>query len=121
MNTSTKTYWEEWTNIVLGIWLIASTWELQYAHMSLVAWNSYAVGAAVTLIGATALISPSARKEMTNMILGLWLMASPWVLETHHHAAATANTFIVGLIVFVVAAFAAHQVTGGGRHAGSLR
>ncbi|HKJ22321.1 MAG TPA: SPW repeat protein [Gammaproteobacteria bacterium] len=104
-----KTHWENWTNIVLGVWLVASTWELQYAHMSLVAWNSYLAGFAVTIIAAAALTSPSAKKEMTNMGLGVWLMASPWLLETHHHVAATANTFSVGILVFLVASFAAYQ------------
>jgi chaperone required for assembly of F1-ATPase len=99
-----KTHWQDWTNAVLGIWLIASTWELQYAHMSLVSWNSYAVGAVITLIAAAALTSPSTRKELTIMALSLWLIASPWLLETHHHVAATANTFIVGLVVFAVTA-----------------
>jgi len=106
-----KTYWENWTNIVLGVWLIAATWELQYAHLSLVAMNGYLVGFAVTSIAAAALTSPSTRKEMANMGLGLWLMASPWVLETHHHAAATANTFVVGLAIFIVAAFASHEIS----------
>lgn len=104
-----KTYWEDWIIIILGLWLIASTWELRFAHMSLESWNCYAVGTALVALSATALSSPSAKKETLNMVLGLWLMASPWVLETHHHASATANTFIVGLIVFVVAAIASRQ------------
>lgn len=116
-----KAYWEDWTNAVLGIWLIASTWELRVAHMSLVAWNSYVVGAFITMIAVAALTSPSTKKEMTNMALGLWLVASPWLLETHHHAAATANTFIVGLVVFVVSAFAARRGSGTPKHAGSLQ
>lgn len=104
-----KTHWENWINIVLGIWLVVSTWELQYAHMGLESWNSYLVGTAVVALSATALTSPSTIKQMANMGLGLWLMASPWVLQTHHHGAATANVFIVGLVVFVVAAVATRQ------------
>lgn len=111
-----KTYWENWTNILLGTWLIVSTWELQYAYLSAVAVNGYLVGFAVALIAAAALTSPSTRKEMTNMGLGLWLMASPWVLETHHHAAATANTFVVGLAIFIVAAFASHEISANTKH-----
>lgn len=91
---------------------------LELAYPRLKSSESYAVGAALVALSATALTSPSTKKEMTNMGLGLWLMASPWVLETHHHAAATANTFIVGLVVFVVVAIATRQV-GAKREVGS--
>jgi hypothetical protein len=43
--------WEEWVNLLLGIWLIASPWVLGFAHTSAMHF-SIGVGAAVTFLAA---------------------------------------------------------------------
>lgn len=55
------------------------------------------------MVAAWALFVPGTRKELSTMLLGLWLMSSPWILQCHHIAAAAANEFIVGLAVTVLA------------------
>jgi hypothetical protein len=41
--------WEEWTNLVLGLWLIASPWVLGFAHLRAMHF-SVAIGAVVTFM-----------------------------------------------------------------------
>ena len=43
--------WEEWANLLLGIWLIISPWVLGFAHTSAMHF-SIGVGAAVTFLAA---------------------------------------------------------------------
>lgn len=43
--------WEEWTNLLLGIWLVASPWVLGFAHTSAMHF-SIGVGAAVAFLAA---------------------------------------------------------------------
>jgi hypothetical protein len=42
-------YWEEWTNLVAGVWLIVSPWVLGFTHTSAMHF-SIAVGAAVAFL-----------------------------------------------------------------------
>ena len=41
--------WEEWTNVVVGLWLIASPWALGFAHLRAMHF-SVGVGAVVTFM-----------------------------------------------------------------------
>jgi SPW repeat len=43
--------WEEWANLLVGIWLIISPWMLGFAHTSAMHF-SIGVGAAVTFLAA---------------------------------------------------------------------
>jgi len=43
--------WEEWTNLILGIWLIASPWILGFAHTRAMHF-SIGVGLAITFLAA---------------------------------------------------------------------
>lgn len=44
-------YWEEWTNLLVGIWLVMSPWVLGFAHTSAMHF-SIAVGTAVAFMAA---------------------------------------------------------------------
>ncbi len=44
-------YWEEWVNLLLGLWLIVSPWLLGFAHTRAMHF-SIAVGVAVTFLAA---------------------------------------------------------------------
>jgi hypothetical protein len=44
-------YWEEWTNLLAGVWLIVSPWALGFTHTSAMHF-SIAVGAAVAFLAA---------------------------------------------------------------------
>ena len=47
--------WEEWVNIVLGVWVAISPWTFGYAKDASLLWNSLVVGLAVTILSAAAL------------------------------------------------------------------
>jgi hypothetical protein len=72
-------------NVVAGIGLAVSPWLAGYAGEAYAAWNAWIVGAAIAL-------------------LGLWAIASPWLLGFSAVSGAVAFHVILGVIV---AAFAA--------------
>ncbi len=39
------------------------------------------------------------REEWAGVVLGVWLLASPWVLGFSHHLAATLNALLIGTIL----------------------
>ena len=102
-----KTRWQDWLNLVFGLWLFFSPWLLQYftarpyTDQTYALWNSVVFGAAVFVFAAWALFAPRKWEEWTNLILGLWLIASPWVLGFHTYTVAAANMVIVGVVIAV--------------------
>ena len=69
----------DWITLIIGIWLILSPWILRYHHLDY-AWNSYISGALVAVLSIFALKKRNEWIEWVNMIIGLWLFFSPWLL-----------------------------------------
>jgi hypothetical protein len=87
-------------NIVLGIWVIVSPFVLAF-HSSKAVWSNVVTG---VIVGILALIRWSVRQpgwSWLNLILGAWLVISPFVLVLS--AAAMWNNVILGIIIAALA------------------
>ncbi|HZQ61455.1 MAG TPA: SPW repeat protein [Casimicrobiaceae bacterium] len=108
--------WQDWVNLILGVWLFLSTWIMGYADAgSAAAWNAWILGVGVFVFAAIAVSMPKVWEEVINVLLGIWLIISPWVLGFTDMRRVETNTVIVGIIVLALAAWAMamarHQVT----------
>lgn len=67
--------------VVLGLWMMAAPWLLDYGYLTSAFWNSMIVGAAVVLIAAARIVLPNqfANISWINAALGLWLILSPFI------------------------------------------
>src|SRR3546814_14922626 len=65
--------------------------------------NAWISGVIVAVIAGAALMRAQPWEEWTNLIIGTWLLVSPWVLAFSANAAATWNAVIVGFLVLVLA------------------
>jgi hypothetical protein len=99
-------------NLIAGVVLAISPWVLGFAGAGF-AWNAWTVGALVALIAIGALVSFQRWEEWVNLVLGIWAIASPWVLGFSANGGAMATHVIVGLVVAILAAIelwlAAHR------------
>lgn len=50
-------------------------------------------------------------QDPVNLILGLWMIVSPWLLGYESEAAATSNAVILGIVIAVLAALELFNVT----------
>ena len=122
-----KQRWQDWLNVVLGLWIVASPWALQHAMAAVgtmageaplgqatqtVMWNMYIVGILVAITAGAALIAFQTWEEWTNIVLGGWLFFSPWILGFSSVAALTLNAVIAGAIVVVLASWAVGTARG---------
>lgn len=113
--------WQDWLNVVLGVWIVASPWALRHAMAAAgvmageaplgeatqaVMWNMYIVGILIAATAAGALIAFQTWEEWTNIVLGGWLLFSPWVLGFSSVTALMWNAVIGGAIVVVLAGWA---------------
>lgn len=94
-------FWQDWVNFFVGGWLFVAPWVLGYDHLRAAAWNSWIFGIVVLAVSAAALILFAVWEEWLNVIIGVWLLISPWVMAfaSADNAPALWNHVVVGLVV----------------------
>jgi hypothetical protein len=117
-----RKHWQDWGNLVLGLWVFASPWVLQHtmaagaetagAVTGSAMWNLYIVGIAIAALATAALFAFQAWEEWLNLALGAWLFASPWVLGFSTSVLLMWNAVIVGALVVLLAGWAISPTTG---------
>lgn len=122
-----KKHWQDWGNLILGLWVFVSPWALQHvmaagtapagAVTTVAMWNLYIVGIAIAALAAAALLSFQIWEEWVDLILGVWLLVSPWVLGFNTSALLTWNAVIVGTVVVLLSGWAAASEQGPVQHA----
>lgn len=92
--------WQDWVNVILGLWMVASPWILGFAAgESLAAPTAWILGAAIVVFAGVAVYMYKAWEEALTIILGICLFASPWVLGFADQMTPTMNAVVVGLLV----------------------
>jgi hypothetical protein len=105
-NVMKEKRWQDWLNLLIGIWLFISPWVLGFAGSEFSAsWNAWILGVAIVVFSAIAVSIPQAWEEVINILLGIWMVISSWVIGITNRAVET-NAVIVGLLVILFAAWA---------------
>lgn len=92
--------WQDWANVLFGIWLIVSPYILGYTDTgTLAATHSYAIGIAVVVFAFAAIYRYYRWEEGINLVLGLWLIAAPFVLDFAHVEPAAWNHVATGILI----------------------
>jgi hypothetical protein len=99
--------WKDAANAVLGLWLIASPWALQYATQQTAAWNAWIAGAVIAVAALAAVFAFQKWEEWVNAALGAWLVAAPFVLGFAAQTAVAWNQIVVGAVVAALALWTA--------------
>lgn len=119
--------WASAANVVAGLWLIVAPFVLNFEGAQAAQWNHIIVGAAVALIALVRASDPEERPGMswTNVVLGAWMIAAPFVLGYSGVNDAQINSIIMGAVVMALGAFSAYETNqaqrdmmdlSGGRH-----
>ena len=99
--------WQDWVNGVLGLWMLASPSILGFATPGSTATRvAWILGLAIVVFAGIAVYMPKAWEEALNVILGVYLLASPWGLGYSDQARPTTNAVVVGLLVTALAVWA---------------
>ncbi|MGH8101046.1 MAG: SPW repeat protein [Chthoniobacterales bacterium] len=92
-----------WINVLLGIWVIISPFVLGFALLPRAMWNNVVAGIIVAVL---ALVRTGPARQAgwswANVILGVWLIISPFVLA-FVSTTAVWNNVILGIITLIVA------------------
>ena len=99
--------WVDWVNVILGVWLIVSAWVLVLnATEGAIAWSSWSAGCAIVALAAFSMYRASVGADALGIIIGIWLVASPWILRLRDQPSAATNAVIMGLLVIGYALWA---------------
>ena len=96
-------------NIALGAWLAAASFLLGYSGVSAARWNDIIIGLVVLVLAWARVANPSQMTAASwfNVILGLWLIAAPFVLGYSGMVAPLWNDIIIGVAVAALGTWSA--------------
>lgn len=101
--------WTDWTTWALGIWLCLSPWTLLFEFETPAMRNAVLLGALIIFVEVIELSVFRGWEEWINVALGVWLIASNWVLGIEAPAARI-NFLVVGALVVVLAVYEMWQI-----------
>ena len=104
--------WEEWTESVLGLWMIISPWVLGFSDQGAALANFVIVGILLLAAALGAMYVPQAWEEWCEAVLGAWMIISPWIVGYPAVHAAKTDAIVIGIIVLILGFWAAAQETG---------
>lgn len=112
--------WASAGNVLAGLWLIVAPFILDFEGADTAQWNHIIVGAAVLILAAIRAFNPDVRESLSwmNVVLGLWMIVSPFLLGYANVDAAQTNALITGVIILGLAAFSAYETNEAHREEG---
>ena len=90
-------------NLILGAVLFFSPWMFGF-DAGKVSENAYISGIVIAVLAIAALAAFTVWEEWLNLIVGLWVLVSPWVLGFQGTTRPMAVHVVVGIVVAVLAA-----------------
>jgi hypothetical protein len=101
------TRWQSWLNVIVGVWLFISPWVLGTTSDPATAGNAWIIGAAIFVVALLALgTAASVVAPWVNIVLGVWLFISPWVLRYTDVSDGATNAWVFGVVTVLVALWA---------------
>jgi hypothetical protein len=103
--TRAWTRWQDWAEVVLGV--IALLAPLVVSTSTAAMWTMIALGALIAADGLWSLAMPATvASEGVQVVLGVLLFISPWVMGYSHMPAAAWTSWVVGVLTVAAGAMA---------------
>lgn len=97
-------YWQDWACMALGVLLAASPWLLGYADREDAMLNAVLSGFLVAALAALSLTLLDRWEAYLTLMLGLWLILSPWLLRFDNVDRVKFAHLAIGAFILVIAA-----------------
>lgn len=97
---------QDWINLVLAVCLFISPWVLGFVGTTAAAWNAWLVAIILGALAIAALSVFAEWEEWINLVAGLWLIVSPWLLGFAANMNAMWTHVVIGILAAAVSAWA---------------
>ncbi|TFW21672.1 SPW repeat protein [Duganella callida] len=102
-NDSSVKRWQDQLILLLGLWFFISPWVFSYPVGSAQAWVAFVSGAVIVVLAAFDLYKTYFWAVVLNLLVGIWVAVSPWVLRLGDNVELVWNSLIIGIAVAVLA------------------
>jgi hypothetical protein len=102
MHLSTKR-WQDQLILLIGVWLFISPWVLGYAAASEPAVNAFIAAAIMVVLAVFDLYKSYVWAVLLNLVTGMWVAVSPWLVGVVPDRRMTASLLAVGVATVVLA------------------
>jgi len=99
--------WQDVVNLLLGIWAFLTPWVVGRHPGATIVDNYVIVGTLITFCAGAALVAFRPWQEGINMVLGAWLLISPWWLQFRTVPAFIWSAIVIGAVVMLCSVMAA--------------
>ncbi len=104
MNDNAVVRWASGINILAGLWVLISPWLFHYNTDTTAMWISVVVGVVIAILAAIRFSGNGpVGLSWINLILGIWVIISPWVIGYSANSSAMWDHIIVGIIIGILA------------------
>jgi hypothetical protein len=98
--------WQDWVDVSLGCWLVASPWEIGYSLNDVATDNSLGLGIVLVLFNLMSVCRlMDEGQEVFNIMLGVWLITSPYTLNFSTDKVPMINAIVVGSMIVTFSAW----------------
>jgi SPW repeat-containing protein len=101
---------QDWANLVFAILLFISPWVFGFSADRLVAGNAWICGIIIAALAIGALSAFQEWEEWLNLLVGIWVVVSPWVLGFAAMTNVRWTNVVLGILVIIAAAWEIWEV-----------
>lgn len=96
--------WQDWTHMFMALWLIVSPWAMHYTINEVATANARGVGIGIIIFNLMSVCrAVDQGQEIVNVLIGAWLILSPYALNFQSETAITTNCIGVGTLIIILA------------------
>jgi hypothetical protein len=95
--------WQDQVILLLGLWFFITPWVFGYPMPSVQTWTAFISGAVIVLLAAFDLYKTYFWAVVLNLVVGVWVALSPWILRIADNTELVWNSLVVGAAVGVLA------------------
>ncbi|MDJ1160092.1 SPW repeat protein [Chelatococcus sp. SYSU_G07232] len=97
---------QDWVNLVLAACLFFSPWIVGFSGETMPAWNAWIVAVVFAVVTIAALSAFAEWEEWLNVVLGAWMIVSPWALGFASNMGALWTHVVLGVLTVAASGWA---------------
>ncbi len=105
-----REHYQDWVNLVCAVLLFVSPWVLAFSGDMMATRAAWITGVVVAIFALAALVQFAEWEEWISMLLGVWMIVSPWIVGFSGVGVAVAAFVVLGIVVALASAAEIWQI-----------